>query len=95
MKPFNGKLLIQKIEQTNKTSGGILLTETSQSPFIEAIIEEVSDSILSPMTKQEVNMPIDLDKGVKIIILRNSGAKIDINGKELFLIDVSEVIGIK
>lgn len=95
MKPFNGKLIIKKEEVEEKSAGGILLGEVSKSPFIDATIVAISDSILSPTTKQEVNMPQGLEIGIKIVIQRTSGFEFKLNGEKVYIIDVSEIIGIK
>lgn len=89
-KPFNGKVIIKKIENEVKSSGGILLTNSTVDITCKAEIIAIADSLLTS------NGLITLDMfkiGDVIMIGKNSGTELKIEDGTYHMIQISDILG--
>lgn len=81
MKMLNKKILINKIEMENKTSGGIILTKPTDERYVQAKVVELDSEIK------------DVHKGDVILVDKYKIAEVKIEGASHFC-DIQDVVAI-
>jgi chaperonin GroES len=90
-KPLHDKVLVKRVEQETKTSGGILIPDTAKEKPIAGEIIAVGDGvILDNGQKKE----LVVKTGDKILFGKYSGTEIKLEGVEYIIMKESEILGI-
>ena len=90
-KPLHDRVLIEVLDSTEKTTGGIIIPDTAQEKPSEGEIVAVGPGALNDDGKRN---PIDVKVGDKILFSKFSGDEIKIDGQDLIIIKEEDVIGI-
>ena len=91
VKPLRENVLIKRVEEENKTAGGIILPDTAKEKPSEGIVEAVGPGMVSPEGKV---IPMTVKVGDKVLFGKWSGSEVKINGEERLLIKEPEILGI-
>lgn len=89
-KPFNGKVIIKKIENEVKSSGGILLTNSTVDITCKAEIISISDSLLTGNGLIKLDM---FQVGDIVMIGKNSGTELKIEDGTYHMIQINDILG--
>lgn len=84
LKPLGNKIIV-KVENTNETKSGIVLSSPLEKDSIEANVFSVSDKI----GKENI-----INIGDKVIIQKFSGSKFEYNDNEYITIDVNSILAV-
>lgn len=84
LKPLENKIIV-KIENTNETKSGIVLSNPLEKDSIEANVFSVSDKI----GKENI-----INIGDKVIIQKFSGSKFEYDDNEYITIDVNSILAV-
>ncbi len=89
--PMNDRILIKRVEETTQTSGGIFIPELAQEKPPEGIVMAVgtgryleSGTIVRPR----------LEVGDRVLLGKNRGADVLIDGREYLLMHETDVLGV-
>ena len=90
-RPLQDRVLIRRIEQDEKTAGGIIIPDTAKEKPMEGEIVAVG-----PGARGEDGTlhPLDVKKGDRILFGKWSGTEIKLDGEELIIMKESDVMGI-
>lgn len=89
LKPLGNRVVIKVVEAEEKTQSGIILAGSpKESPKVAEIIG-ISKDILNDDDKKDI-----IKIGNKVIFSEYAGTKVDIDGKELIVIDLDDVLAI-
>jgi chaperonin GroES len=91
IRPLGDRLVVERIEQEEKTTGGIIIPDTAKEKPKQAKVIAVG-----PGAKDENGKRIEMDVDVGDIVLFTqwAGSDIKIDGKEYLVLKESDVIGI-
>jgi chaperonin GroES len=91
IKPLGDRLVVERIEQEDKTAGGIIIPETAKEKPKQAKVLAVG-----PGAKDENGKRIQMDVEVGDIVLFTqwAGSEIKIDGKDYLVLKESDVIGL-
>lgn len=84
LKPLENKIIV-KVENTNETKSGIVLSSPLEKDTIEANVFSVSDKI----GKENI-----INIGDKVIIQKFSGSKFEYDDNEYITIDVNSILAV-
>lgn len=84
LKPLGNKIIV-KVENTNETKSGIVLSSPLEKDSIEANVFSVSDKI----GKENI-----INIGDKVIIQKFSGSKFEYDDNEYITIDVNSILAV-
>ncbi len=84
LKPLENKIIV-KVENTNETKSGIVLSSPLEKDSIEANVFSISDKI----EKENI-----INVGDKVIIQKFSGSKFEYNDNEYITIDVNSILAV-
>ena len=90
-KPLHDRVLIQVLDNTEKTAGGIIIPDTAQEKPQEGQIVAVGSGSKSEDGKI---IPMDVKVGDKVLFGKWSGTEVKIDGKEYSIMKESDIMGI-
>ncbi len=90
-RPLHDRVLVRRIEQEEKTTGGIIIPDTVKEKPIEGEVISVGPGARNE--KGEL-VPLDVKAGDRILFGKWSGTEVKIDGEELLIMKESDVMGI-
>ena len=90
-RPLHDSVLVERIDEDEKTAGGIIIPDTAKEKPSEGKVVAVGSG-----TKAEDGSvtPLDVKSGDKILFGKWSGTEVTVDGKELLIMKESDVLGI-
>ena len=91
LKPLGDRLVVEHVEQAEKSAGGVFLPDTAKEKPQEGTVLAVgSGRTLDNGTK----LAMDVKVGDRIYYSRYSGSEIKIDGKDYLVISEKDVLGV-
>ena len=90
-KPLLDRVVIERIEEQNKTAGGIIIPDTAKEKPSQGVIVAVGPGGRDENGKE---IPMTLKEGDKVLFGKWSGTEIKIEGKDLLIMKESDVLGV-
>ena len=91
IRPLQDRLLIQRIEEEEKTKGGIIIPDTAKEKPQEGKVIAVGKGKVSDDGKLQ---PLDVKKGDRILFSKYAGTEVNIEGEEHLIIREDDVLGV-
>jgi chaperonin GroES len=90
-RPLHDRVVVRRVEQESKSSGGIIIPDTAKEKPMEGEIIAVGPGGRDESGKL---IPIDLKPGDRILFGKWSGTEVKIDGEELLIMKESDVMGV-
>ena len=90
-RPLHDRVLVRRVEQEEKTAGGIIIPDTAQEKPMEGEIVSVGPGARNE--KGELIAP-EVKSGDRVLFGKYAGTDVTINGEDLVIIKESDVMGI-
>ena len=90
-KPLHDRVLVKRIEQEEKTKGGIIIPDTAKEKPQEGEIIAVGPGGRDDDGKV---IPLDVKAGDRVLFGKLSGSEVKIDGEELLIMKESDLLGI-
>ena len=90
-RPLHDRVLVRRVEQEAKTTGGIIIPDTAQEKPMEGEVIAAGPGARGDDGKMH---PLDLKTGDRVLFGKWSGTEIKIDGEELMIMKESDVMGI-
>jgi chaperonin GroES len=91
IRPLQDRLLIQRIEEEEKTKGGIIIPDTAKEKPQEGKVIAAGKGKVSEDGKVH---PLDVKKGDRILFSKYAGTEVNIEGEEHLIIREDDVLGV-
>jgi len=91
-KPLFDNVLIERIEQSNKTKGGVIIPDTAKEKPVEGKVIAVGSG---KVTEQGNTIKLTVKEGDTVVFSKWGGTEINIDGKEYLILKESDLLGIK
>ena len=91
IKPLHDRIVVKRIEQEQKTSGGIIIPDTAQEKPQEGEVVAAGTGTRDDSGKLR---PLDVRKGDRVLFGKWSGSEVKIAGDELLIMKESDIMGI-
>ncbi|MDP3243905.1 MAG: co-chaperone GroES [Reyranella sp.] len=90
-RPLHDRVVIRRVEEEDKTKGGILIPDTAREKPMEGEVVAVG-----PGARNEAGalVPLDVRKGDRILFGKWSGTEIKLDGEDLLVMAESDIMGI-
>ena len=90
-RPLHDRVLVRRVEQNEKTAGGIIIPDTAKEKPQEGEILAVGSG-----TRQEDGklIPLDVKAGDRVLFGKWSGTEVKIDGEDLLIMKESDLLGI-
>jgi chaperonin GroES len=90
-RPLHDRVLLRRVEQEAKTTGGIIIPDTAQEKPMEGEIIAVGPGARGEDGKVQ---PLDVKTGDRVLFGKWSGTEIKIDGEELMIMKESDIMGL-
>ena len=90
-RPLHDRVLLRRLEQDEKTDGGIIIPDTAQEKPMEGEIVSIGSGTRDDSGKV---IPLDVKPKDKVLFSKWSGTEVMINGEELLVMKESDIMGI-
>jgi len=90
-RPLHDRLVIRRIEESNKTKGGIIIPDTAKEKPQEGEVVAVGSGARDETGKLH---PLDVKKGDRVLFGKWSGTEVKINGEDLLIAKESDILGV-
>jgi chaperonin GroES len=90
-RPLHDRVVIRRVEQESKTTGGIIIPDTAQEKPVEGDVIAVGPGARGEDGKVH---PLDLKPGDRVLFGKWSGTEIRLDGEELMIRKESDVMGV-
>lgn len=90
-RPIHDRVVVSRIENEEKTAGGIIIPDTAQEKPSEG---EVIAAGPGARGKDGKVVPLDVKAGDRVLFGQWSGSEIKVDGEELLIMKESDILGI-
>ena len=91
IRPLYDRILAQRVEEQDKTSGGLFIPDNAKEKPLEAVVIAVgSGKLLANGALQ----PLEVKAGDKILIAKYSGSDVKLVGKDHLIVREDDILGV-
>lgn len=91
IKPLGDKVILKRVEATEKTAGGIYIPDTAKEKPKRGVIKAVGTGrILDDGSRSEMQVR----KDDEVLFTSYAGTEIKIDGEEFIIMDESDILGV-
>jgi chaperonin GroES len=92
IRPLHDRIIVKRVEEEEKTKGGIIIPDTAkEKPITGTIIAVGSGKSEGKGNEKE---PLDVKEGDKVLFSRYAGTELTVDGEELLIMKEEDVIAI-
>src|SRR5262245_53997029 len=90
-RPLHDRVVIRRVEQEEKSAGGIIIPDTAKEKPMEGEVIAVGPGGRDENGKL---IPIDVKPGDRVLFGKWSGTEVKIEGEELLIMKESDIMGV-
>ncbi len=90
-RPLHDRVVIRRVEQEDRSAGGIIIPETAQEKPMQGEVVAVGPGNRSEDGKLT---PLDVEAGDRILFGKYSGTEVKIDGEDLLIMMETDVMGV-
>jgi chaperonin GroES len=91
IRPLGDRVLVKRIQEEEKTKGGIIIPDTAKEKPQEGLVVAVGKG---KTTEEGKLITPDVKKGDRILFGKYSGTEIKIEGEEHLILREDEIVGV-
>ncbi|HEV2186898.1 MAG TPA: co-chaperone GroES [Stellaceae bacterium] len=90
-RPLHDRVVIQRVEEEEKTKGGIIIPDTAKEKPMEGKVIAVGPGARGDDGKIH---PLDVKKGDRVLFGKWSGTEVKLDGEDLIIMKESDLMGV-
>jgi len=90
-RPLHDRVVVRRLEQEEKTAGGIIIPDTAKEKPQEGEVIAVGPGARDEQGKLQA---LDLKAGDRVLFGKWSGTEVKIDGEELMIMKESDIMGV-
>jgi chaperonin GroES len=90
-KPLHDRVVVRRVENDEKTSGGLIIPDSAQEKPAEGEVVSAGDGARDENGKR---ISMDVKAGDRILFGKWSGTEVKINGEDMLIMKESDILGI-
>lgn len=90
-RPLHDRVLVRRVEEEEKTKGGIIIPDTAKEKPQEGEVVAVGSGARGD--DNEI-VPMDVKAGDRILFGKWSGTEVTVDGEELLIMKESDILGV-
>ena len=90
-KPLHDRVVVRRVENDEKTSGGLIIPDSAQEKPAEGEVVSVGNGAIDEKGNR---MPMDVKAGDRILFGKWSGTEVKINGEDMLIMKESDILGV-
>jgi chaperonin GroES len=91
VRPLHDRLIVKRLEEEEKTKGGIIIPDSAKEKPIEGKVVAVGDGKLR---EDGSKVPLEMKVGDRVLFAKYAGTEVKIDGEELLMMREDDILGI-
>jgi chaperonin GroES len=91
IRPLQDRVIVKRVEEEEKTKGGIIIPDTAKEKPIEGKVIAVGKGKVREDGKVQ---PLDVKKGDRILFGKYAGTEIKVEGEEHLIMREDDILGV-
>ncbi len=91
IRPLQDRVLVKRVEEEEKTKGGIIIPDTAKEKPIEGKVVAVGNGKVS---EDGSVRPLEVKAGDRVLFGKYSGTEVKIDGEEHLILREDDILGI-
>ncbi len=91
VRPLYDRIIVQRLEEEEKTKGGIIIPDTAKEKPIEGRVIAVGAGRIK---KDGTKMPLEIKKGDRVLFAKYGGNEIKMDGEEYLMMKEEDILAI-
>src|SRR5580704_8219277 len=90
-RPLNDRILVKRVEEEEKTKGGIIIPDSAKEKPVEGKVIAVGNG---KRLEDGKVLPLDIKAGDRVLFGKYSGTEIKVDGEEHLILREEDVLGV-
>lgn len=91
IKPLHDRVLVKRVDENNKTAGGIIIPDTAKEKPSEGLVEAVGNGKMAPDGKIA---PMSVKVGDRVLFGKYAGTEVKLEGETRLIIREEDILAI-
>jgi len=91
IKPLHDRVLVRRIDEMTKTTGGIIIPDTAKEKPSEGVVEAVGNGRMTPDGKLA---PMTVKAGDRVLFGKYAGTEVKVDGEPRLIIREEDILAI-
>ncbi len=91
LKPLNDRVVVRRVEEEEKTAGGIIIPDTAKEKPVQGEVISVGGGKLMDDGSRR---PLDVKAGDRVLFSKYAGTDIKVEGEELLIMREDDILAI-
>lgn len=91
VRPLRDRIIVKRLEEEEKTKGGIIIPDTAKEKPIEGRAIAVGDG---KVKEDGTKVPVEVKKGDRVLFANYAGTEINIDGEEHMMMREDDILAI-
>jgi chaperonin GroES len=91
IKPLHDRIIVKRLEEEEKTKGGIIIPDTAKEKPIEGKVIAVGDGRIK---KDGTKIPLELKVGDRVLFAKYGGTEVKIDGEEHLMMREEDILAV-
>ncbi len=91
VRPLHDRVIVQRLEEEEKTKGGIIIPDTAKEKPIEGKVIAVG---AGKINKDGKKVPLEMKKGDRVLYAKYGGTEVKIDGEEYLIMKEDDILAI-
>jgi len=89
IRPLHDRIIVKRLEEEEKTKGGIIIPDTAKEKPIEGKVIAVGDG---KVKEDGTKLPMELKVGDRVLFAKYAGTEVKIDGEEHLMMKEDDVL---
>ena len=91
VRPLHDRLIVKRLEEEDKTKGGIIIPDTAKEKPIEGKVIAAGEGRLN---KDGKKIPMEVKTGDRILFAKYAGTEVKMDGQEYLMMKEDDVLAV-
>ena len=91
IRPLQDRVIVRRLEEEEKTKGGIIIPDTAKEKPIEGKVIAVGAGRIK---KDGTKIPLEVKKGNRVLYAKYAGTEVKIDGEEYLIMKEDDILAI-
>jgi len=91
VRPLHDRLVVQRLEEEEKTKGGIIIPDTAKEKPIEGKVVAVGTGRIK---KDGTKIPLEVAKGNRVLYAKYAGTEVKIDGEDYLIMKEDDILAV-
>jgi len=91
VRPLHDRIIVRRLEEEEKTKGGIIIPDTAKEKPIEGKVIAVGTG---RMKKDGAKLPLEVKKADRVLFAKYAGTEVKIEGEEHLIMKEEDILAV-